>query len=101
MVRSVKSILWLLLSTCFECERWDIRKLSEPTDTLLLDYAKDEEQTIGNALGASCLEYESTIPTRFMTGTEAGIVISCNRKVHFLLLMMTTITFVKSMGSRY
>jgi dynein intermediate chain 2 len=35
---------------------------------------------MANALGASCLEYESTIPTRFMVGTEQGKVISCNRK---------------------
>ncbi|ENN71438.1 hypothetical protein D910_09902 [Dendroctonus ponderosae] len=73
----VHSVLWIHSKSGAE---WDIRKLSEPTDTLLLDYAKDEDQAIGNALGASCLEYESTIPTRFMTGTEEGIVISCNRK---------------------
>lgn len=61
--------------------RWDTRKLTEPTETLILDYAKDEEQNLAAALGASCLEYETTIPTRFMVGTEQGIVISCNRKV--------------------
>ncbi|XP_057659337.1 dynein intermediate chain 3, ciliary-like [Diorhabda carinulata] len=59
---------------------WDTRKLSDPTDTLLLDYSKDEEQNLSNALGASVLEYESTIPTRFMVGTEHGAVISGNRK---------------------
>lgn len=64
------------------CTRWDVRKLSEPTETLLLDYEKDENQDMARALGSSCLEYESTIPTRFMTGTEEGIVISCNRKVY-------------------
>lgn len=31
-------------------------------------------------MGASCLEYESSIPTRFMVGLENGVVISCNRK---------------------
>ncbi|XP_056641756.1 dynein intermediate chain 3, ciliary-like [Diorhabda sublineata] len=59
---------------------WDTRKLSDPTDTLLLDYSKDEEQNLSNAIGASVLEYESTIPTRFMVGTEQGTVISGNRK---------------------
>ncbi|XP_076264362.1 dynein, axonemal, intermediate chain 2 [Rhynchophorus ferrugineus] len=67
-------------STDGQVKWWDIRKLSEPTETLILDYAKDEEQNMANALGASCLEYEPTIPTRFMVGTEQGIVVSCNRK---------------------
>lgn len=54
--------------------------MSEPLETLILDPSKTDDQTICNAMGASCLEYESTIPTRFMVGTEHGIVISCNRK---------------------
>lgn len=37
-------------------------------------------QIIEKAMGACCLEYESSIPTRFMVGTENGVVISCNRK---------------------
>lgn len=60
--------------------RWDTRKLSEPTENLILDAAKPEEQSMANAMGASCLEYEPTIPTRFMVGTEQGVVINCNRK---------------------
>jgi dynein intermediate chain 2 len=66
-------------STDGQVKWWDTRKLSEPTETLILDISKDD-QTMANALGASCLEYESTIPTRFMVGTEQGKVISCNRK---------------------
>lgn len=63
--------------------------MAEPTETLILDYNKDEEQSLANALGASCLEYESTIPTRFMVGTEQGIVISCNRKGKTAMEKMT------------
>jgi dynein intermediate chain 2 len=59
---------------------WDMRKLNEPSETLILDIVKGEEQILSRALGASCLEYEGTIPTRFMVGTESGCVISCNRK---------------------
>ena len=66
-------------STDGQVKWWDTRKLSEPTETLIIDLSK-EEQTMANALGASCLEYEPTIPTRFMVGTEQGKVISCNRK---------------------
>ena len=32
------------------------------------------------ALGAICLEYEPTMPTKFMVGTEQGTIITCNRK---------------------
>ncbi|XP_060914827.1 dynein axonemal intermediate chain 2 [Labrus mixtus] len=57
---------------------WDVRRLSEPTDRLVLDPSRE-----GNpdwALGAVSLEFESTMPTKFMVGTEQGVVISCNRK---------------------
>lgn len=57
-----------------------MRKLNEPSETLILDTVKGDGQILSRALGASCLEYEGTIPTRFMVGTENGCVISCNRK---------------------
>ncbi|XP_018577180.1 dynein intermediate chain 3, ciliary-like [Anoplophora glabripennis] len=77
-------------STDGQVKWWDIRKLSEPTETLILDNNKEEDQKISNAFGASCLEYENTIPTRFMVGTEQGVVISCNRKGKTALEKMTT-----------
>lgn len=55
---------------------WDIRKMGEPTDKLYLD----KKQEFQNAQGAYCLEYEPTMPTKFMVGTEQGNIISCNRK---------------------
>lgn len=67
-----------------------MRKMSEPYETLILDAVKEEEQSLENALGASCLEYETTIPTRFMVGTEQGVVISCNRKGKTPLEKMVT-----------
>ncbi|GAB1598530.1 dynein intermediate chain 3, ciliary [Argonauta hians] len=57
---------------------WDNRKLSEPTDMLLLDLTRKKNPA--NAQGASSLEYEITIPTKFMVGTELGNIILCNRK---------------------
>ncbi|RZC38774.1 dynein intermediate chain 3, ciliary [Asbolus verrucosus] len=72
----VHNVLWINSKSGTE---WDTRKMSEPTETLILDISK-EDQSMSNALGASCLEYETTIPTRFMVGTEQGKVISCNRK---------------------
>ncbi|XP_071452018.1 dynein intermediate chain 3, ciliary [Hetaerina americana] len=76
-------------STDGQVKWWDIRKLSEPLETLILDPGNkftgtgavvDTQQKISRALGASSLEYEPTIPTRFMVGTEKGYVINCNRK---------------------
>ncbi|CAF3414406.1 unnamed protein product [Rotaria sp. Silwood1] len=57
---------------------WDTKKLSEPVETLILDIEK--KGRLENALGAMSLEYESTIPTKFMVGTEQGRIVSCNRK---------------------
>ncbi|KAG1927211.1 dynein intermediate chain 2, axonemal [Pimephales promelas] len=57
---------------------WDIRKLSEPTESLVLDPSKKWD--LDNALGAISLEFETTMPTKFMVGTEQGLVVSCNRK---------------------
>lgn len=56
---------------------WDIRKLGEPTESLLLcPNAKKDPRPQG---GVS-LEFEPTMPTKFMVGTEQGSVLSCNRK---------------------
>ncbi|CAH4028746.1 unnamed protein product [Pieris brassicae] len=61
---------------------WDIRNMNEPTDSMIIDLVRlaSETQSINRALGISALEYESTIPTRFMVGTESGLVIGGNRK---------------------
>lgn len=55
---------------------WDIRKLGEPTETLALCPNKKDSRTLGGV----ALEYEVTMPTKFMVGTEQGSVLSCNRK---------------------
>ncbi|XP_047239768.1 dynein axonemal intermediate chain 2 isoform X5 [Girardinichthys multiradiatus] len=57
---------------------WDVRKLSEPTERLVLDPGR--EGNLDRALGAISLEFEPTMPTKFMVGTEQGLVVSCNRK---------------------
>ncbi|PNI32560.1 DNAI2 isoform 3 [Pan troglodytes] len=83
----VYGTIWLQSKTGTECFSastdgqvmwWDIRKMSEPTEVVILDITKKEQ--LENALGAISLEFESTLPTKFMVGTEQGIVISCNRK---------------------
>ena len=81
----------------FQVKWWDIRKPNEPTELLILDPIKNESnQTLQNAHGASCLEFEPSIPTKFMVGTDRGkpyilfvlfsrIVNTIERKLNYLL----------------
>lgn len=55
---------------------WDTRKLGEPTEFLYLNKNPKENKPLGGLI----LEYEPTMPTKFMVGTEQGVVLSCNRK---------------------
>ncbi|MBV99873.1 Dynein intermediate chain 2, axonemal, partial [Eschrichtius robustus] len=83
----VYGTLWLQSKTGTECFSastdgqvmwWDVRKMTEPTEVVIMDITRNER--LEHALGAISLEFESTMPTKFMVGTEQGIVISCNRK---------------------
>ncbi|XP_053707585.1 dynein intermediate chain 3, ciliary [Synchiropus splendidus] len=57
---------------------WDVRKLTEPTESLVLDPGREGNRD--RAYAAVSLEFEGTMPTKFMVGTEEGVVVSCNRK---------------------
>ncbi|XP_022166124.1 dynein intermediate chain 3, ciliary-like [Myzus persicae] len=65
---------------------WDTRNLEEPTDVLLLDLLKTEENDEpewmqwGRAHGVTCIDYHFPIPIRFMIGTSTGHVFDGNRK---------------------
>lgn len=87
----VKNVLFINSKTGMEffsggpdgvCKWWDIRKIHEPTDEMIIDVVTSmtEEQSMAKANGISVMEYEPTIPTRFMVGTENGLVINGNRK---------------------
>eukprot|EP00741_Cyanophora_paradoxa_P021766 tig00000241_g21009.t1 len=81
----VYDIAWLQSKTGTECTSistdgqvfwWDIRKLGEPTESMSLDLKGD-----GVVLGGVSLLYDvAGGPTKFMVGTEQGLVLSCNRK---------------------
>lgn len=78
-VHSVKFLSSKTGTECFSTSTdgqvlwWDIRKLSEPTDQLLLDTGRGQ-------WGGVVVEYESTMPTKFMVGSEQGAVVLGNRK---------------------
>lgn len=55
---------------------WDIRKLAEPVESLILTERGSEK-----ILGAVSLEYSPQAgPTKFMIGTEQGVILSGNRR---------------------
>lgn len=59
---------------------WDIRNLNKSIETLRMDPEKSDDQILERSHGVSVLEYEHTIPTRFMVGSEQGMLFQCNRK---------------------
>jgi dynein intermediate chain 2, axonemal len=57
---------------------WDTRRLSEPTDNLLMC---TDSKGAGQVLGGSSLEYNSEAgPSKYLVGTEQGIVLMVNLK---------------------
>lgn len=59
---------------------WDTRRLGEPLERLFMDPEKTDEQDLKRSYGVSVLEYETTMPTKFMCGTDMGMLFACNRK---------------------
>ncbi|KAG6455160.1 dynein intermediate chain 3, ciliary [Manduca sexta] len=64
------------------CKWWDARNMNDPTDEMIIDVVKSsfDVQSMANSNGVCSLEFEPTMPTRFMVGTENGFVIAGNRK---------------------
>ncbi|XP_075973543.1 dynein intermediate chain 3, ciliary-like [Anticarsia gemmatalis] len=68
-------------STDGQCLWWDIRDLSKPQDQLTMSVRipSSEKPTPSNAEGVSFLDYDPGLPTKFLCGTESGLVINTNR----------------------
>ncbi|XP_049869381.1 dynein intermediate chain 3, ciliary-like [Pectinophora gossypiella] len=73
-----------------QCLWWDLRKLSHPVDSLpmAIRIPPKAEPSIKYAEGVSALQYDRNLPTRFLCGTESGLVINVNRmgKTHSEIL---------------
>ncbi|KAM3964389.1 dynein intermediate chain 3, ciliary [Aphomia sociella] len=69
-------------STDGKCMWWDVRNVSIPIDSLIMSVhiPPGEQISLANAEGVSCLQYERSFPTRFLCGTDTGMVINVNRK---------------------
>ncbi|CAG9786140.1 unnamed protein product [Diatraea saccharalis] len=61
---------------------WDIRDLSQPTDALMMTIRvpPGEPASLAYSEGVSVLQFERTIPTKFLCGTDTGFVVNVNRK---------------------
>ena len=59
---------------------WDIRKLREPTEILIIDLDNTKEPNVESAIGVTSLNYEPSMGTKFLLGTENGVIISGSRK---------------------
>ncbi|KAJ3016496.1 UNVERIFIED_CONTAM: Dynein intermediate chain 2, axonemal [Siphonaria sp. JEL0065] len=74
-VQSKSGCEFFSVSTDGQVHWWDIRKFAEPTESLLLDPEKN-----GNIVGGTVLDFETTMPTKFMVGAENGSIFMCNKK---------------------
>eukprot|EP00927_Polykrikos_kofoidii_P047206 TRINITY_DN4130_c0_g2_i1.p1 TRINITY_DN4130_c0_g2~~TRINITY_DN4130_c0_g2_i1.p1 ORF type:complete len:575 (-),score=107.07 TRINITY_DN4130_c0_g2_i1:465-2189(-) len=83
----VYDVVWLQSKTGTDCASvssdgrllfWDVRKLTETVDECVLtDGSKDHPKTLG---GVSLEWMQDAGPTKFLVGTEHGIILSCSRK---------------------
>lgn len=64
-----------------QCLWWDSRNLSKPLERLLMSIKNPLEglPTLSNAEGVCSLEFDRGLPTRFLCGTESGLVINVNK----------------------
>ncbi|KAJ8728159.1 hypothetical protein PYW08_016544 [Mythimna loreyi] len=64
-----------------QCLWWDLRNLSHPLDQLPMSIRlkPSEHPNMSNAEGVSTLEFDNGMPTKFLCGTETGLVINANR----------------------
>ncbi|XP_035207445.1 dynein intermediate chain 2, axonemal-like isoform X1 [Stegodyphus dumicola] len=59
---------------------WDARNISSPTQVMYFDQKLGDQSNENKSYSITCLEYDPTLPHRFMMGTEQGVMLSCNRK---------------------
>lgn len=65
-----------------KCMWWDIRNLSVPSDMMFISVKslQGKEASLASADGVTALQFDRAVPTRFLCGTDTGLVINVNRK---------------------
>lgn len=73
-----------------QCLWWDLRNLSKPLDCLVMSIRmpSNESPSLNKSEGVSSLEFDHGLPTKFLCGTESGLVINVNRmgRIHSEML---------------
>lgn len=59
---------------------WDIRKIDKPMEKMFLAPIKTDTGKLERAFAISALDSDPSIATKYMAGTENGILFTCNRK---------------------
>lgn len=69
-------------STDGSCNWWDVRNISGYTDTLIMSVRAPPGEKISqaNSEPVTALQFDKSFPTKFLCGTDTGLVISVNRK---------------------
>ncbi|PZC80367.1 hypothetical protein B5X24_HaOG214785 [Helicoverpa armigera] len=64
------------------CKWFDIRDLSEPMESIFMtvEVPRGEVPSCANAEGITSMQFDRALPTRFLAGTETGLVLNINRK---------------------
>ncbi|KAL0483032.1 dynein intermediate chain [Acrasis kona] len=78
-IQSKSSTVCLSTSTDGQCIIWDTRQLNEPVEAYQL-IAPDNSPNFKGLMGGESLCYDITNPTKFMVGTEQGLIVSCARR---------------------
>lgn len=80
-------------STDGACMWWDIRDFSKNIDYLSMStkVPQGEKPSLANAEPITALQYDKSIPTKFLCGTDTGLVIGVNRKGKTYKEMITAV----------
>ncbi|CAG9786152.1 unnamed protein product [Diatraea saccharalis] len=64
-----------------QCLWWDLRNFDEPLCQLPISVKipADQKPDLSNAEGVSSLDFDYGLPTKFLCGTDSGLVININR----------------------
>lgn len=72
--------------------RWDIRKIEKPMERIFLDPIKTQPGQLDRAAAISALDSDPSIATKYMAGTEQGILFTC--KVDGIVLKYVQFEFI-------
>lgn len=85
-------------STDGQCMWWDVRHITEPVDSMVMSIRSPviSQNNLSNTDGVSALQFDRAFPTRFLCGTDTGLVVNVNRKGKSFNEIMTHVYYAHS-----